>query len=219
MKQHLLFFLVAISVPSLVSAQDPDLYRNPTVGLALEKPADWRFVTAEENSENLKRTKLTDAEFQKKMEKYATAPLVALMKHPEPFDDLNPSLKVNIKPLGDLDPTDPKKILTLLTEQFPKLFKDYELVEGPIETKVSGLIAGYARIHYSLEIPDGRSFPTCSELWIIPRGSYFFMVGAGTRQDESTGKRSEIRTILASMKLVEPDGAPQPATRLESKAE
>ena len=36
------------------------------------------------------------------MLKYATAPLVAMMKYPEPFDDVNPSFKANIKPLGQL---------------------------------------------------------------------------------------------------------------------
>ena len=203
----------------LANAKDKNEYSNPTVGMSLSKPKGWQFATADEVAENLKRTKLSDEDFQKHMEKYATAPLVAMMKHPEPFDDLNPSFKINIKPLGSLPSKDPKKIMSLVTKQFPKVFKDYEVVTAPRDTKVSGLIAAYAKIHYSLEIPDGRSFPTCSELWIVPRGSYFFMIGAGTRQDESTGKRSEIRTILDSLKLVEQDGAEQPATAPESKSE
>ena len=203
----------------LAGAEDKNEYSNPTVGLSVSKPEGWQFATADEVAENLKRTKLSDENFQKHVEKYATAPLVAMMKHPEPFDDLNPSFKINIKPLGSLPPEDPKRILSLITRQFPKVFKDYKLVTAPTETKVSGLVAAYAKIHYSLEIPDGRSFPTCSELWIVPRGSYFFMIGAGTRQDEATGKRSEVLTILKSLKLVEQDGADKPATAPESKSE
>ncbi len=57
------------------------------------------------------------------------------------------------------------------------------------------------RIDYSLTIPDGRFFPTASELWIVPRGDYFFMIGAGTRQDEKTGSRKEILKILNSVEL------------------
>lgn len=202
--------VASISLSPLANAEDKNKYSNPTVGISLSKPEGWQFATADEVAENLKRTKLSDEDFQKQMEKYATAPLVALVKHPEPFDDLNPSFKVNIKHLGNLPPKDPKKILSLITTQFPKLFKDYQIVTAPTETKISGLVAAYAKIHYSLEIPDGRSFPTCSELWIVPRGSYFFMIGAGTRQDESTGKRGEVQAILKSLKLVE-GGANQPA--------
>ena len=57
------------------------------------------------------------------------------------------------------------------------------------------------RIHYSLIIPDGRKFPTSSELWIVPRGDYFFMIGAGTRQDERNGSREEIHEILSTVVL------------------
>jgi hypothetical protein len=210
--------ITTILLSALASAEDKNEYSNPTVGLSLTRPKGWQFATADEVAENFKRTKLSDEEFQKMLEKYSTAPLVAMMKHPEPFDDLNPSFKVNIKPLGGLPPNDPKKILSLVTKQFPKVFKDYKLVTAPTDTKISGLVAAYAKIHYSLEIPDGRSFPTCSELWIVPRGSYFFMIGAGTRQDESTGTRSEIRAILDSLKLVEPPGAGQPATKPADKA-
>jgi hypothetical protein len=56
-------------------------------------------------------------------------------------------------------------------------------------------------MNYTMEIPDGRSFQTTSELWIVPRGDYFFMIGAGTRQDEKTGSREEIQDILASLKI------------------
>ena len=56
------------------------------------------------------------------------------------------------------------------------------------------------KIHYSLQVPDGRTFPTTSEMWIVPKGDYFFMIGAGTRQDEKTGSRREIQQIVDSIK-------------------
>jgi hypothetical protein len=176
-------------------------FRSPTVGFEVTKPESWQFLTAEQNLENLKRTKLSDEEFQQLMLRYATAPLVAMMKHPEPFDDLNPSLKVNVKPFGQLKGTDPKQILSMVSVQFASIFKDYEVVEAPTDTEVSGIKSGYLRFNYSLQIPDGRTFPTTSELWIVPRGDYFFMIGAGTRQDEKTGTRKEIQEILNTVKI------------------
>ena len=142
-----------------------------------------------------------DKDFHKAMIKYSTVPLVVIMKYPEPFDDINPSFKVNIKPLGRLKGTDPKKILKLLLPQFSKIFEDFELIQAPVDTKVSGDAAAYMRINYSMKTQDGRVFPTTSEMWIVPRGDYFFMIGSGTRQDEKTGSRSEIERIVSSIIL------------------
>ena len=176
-------------------------FRSVTVGFEITKPESWQFLTAEQNLENLKRAKLSDEEFHQLMLKYATAPLVAMMKHPEPFDDLNPSLKVNVKPFGQLKGVDPKQILSMVSGQFASIFKDYAVVEGPADREVSGIKSGYLRFNYSLQIPDGRTFPTTSELWIVPRGDYFFMIGSGTRQDEKTGTRREIHEILKTIKI------------------
>lgn len=174
-----------------------------TVGLKITKPSDWQFVSAQDNMENLKRVDHGSPELKEAMLKYATAPLVVMAKYPEPFDDLNPSFKVNLKPLGRLDGSNPNKILNLILPQFKKSFQDFELVQKPVETTVAGLKASYMRLNYSLSIPDGRSFPTTSELWIVPRGDFFFMIGSGTRQDEATGSREEINSILNTLVLRE----------------
>jgi len=192
-----LFFLVSTAL----AGDTENTFRSVTVGFELTKPESWRFLTAEKNLENLKRTKLSDEEFQELMLKYATAPLVVIAKHPEPFDDLNPSFKVNVRPFGKLKGADPKQILAMLSVQFKNVFKDYEVLQEPTDTEVSGIRSGYMRINYSIQIPDGRTFPTTSELWIVPRGDYFFMIGAGTRQDEKTGTRNEIQEILKTVKI------------------
>lgn len=194
--------IILISIlSSLVFAGETNQFESTTVGFKLTKPTEWQFVTAEENLENLKKIQMDDKEFHQQMIKYSTVPLVALMKYPEPFDDLNPSFKVNIKPLGQLKGADPKQILNLILPQFKKVFQDFELVQEPMNTKISGLAAAYMRINYSLTIPDGRKFPTASELWIVPRGDFFFMIGAGTRQDEKTGSRKDIQNIIKSIAL------------------
>jgi hypothetical protein len=180
---------------------EKDTYNNPTVGFSVTKPAEWYFLSAEQSAENLARARLKDEEFQKLVQKYATAPVVAITKYEEPYDDLNPSLKVNIRPLGNFSANKPTAILDLISKQFESLFEDFEVVTAPKETKMAGLKAGYLKVHFSMKIPDGRTFPTCSELWVVPRGKHFFMIGAGTRQDEKTGKREEIEKILGTIKI------------------
>ncbi|MBN1142726.1 MAG: hypothetical protein JXB25_13170 [Deltaproteobacteria bacterium] len=188
-------------LPFPVFAQDQNPFQSATIGFKITKPDDWEFFSAEQNLNNMKNVKLSDNEFHQLMMKYSNAPFVAMMKHPEPFDDLNPSLKINIKPLGQFKGTDPKHILGFFVPQFQKIFQDFKLVQPPMDTKLGGLAAAYMRINFTLAISDGRSFPATSELWIVPRGDYFFMIGAGTRQDEETGSREEIAEILSSMVL------------------
>jgi hypothetical protein len=193
------FIILVFSAAS--SFANDNIFKSVTVGIEVRKPNDWSFITTEENMENLKRIKLNDADFQRLMQKYATAPLVAMMKYPEPFDDLNPSFNVKIKLLGQLKGIDAKQIISLILPQFKKMFKDYKMIQEPTDTEVSGVKAAYTRFNYSLQIPDGRIFPASSEVWIVPRNDYFFIVGAGTRQDEKTGSRNEIKAILNSLKI------------------
>ena len=194
-------FLALILAANVAIANDDNVFSNPTSGLSLTKPTDWVYVTAVQHYENIKSMKLNDEEFHAAMQKYSTAPLVAMMKHEEPFEDVNPSFKINIKPYGALKGNSPADLLNMMLPQFENIFKDFVLVQPPTDAEVSGIASSYARVEYTMEIPDGRSFPTTSELWIVPHGDYFFMIGAGTRQDEKTGSRKEIQTILETVKI------------------
>jgi hypothetical protein len=182
-------------------AAEPIIFKNHTAGIELTKPAEWHYITAAQNMANIKAMKLSDEEFHAAMQKYATAPLVAMTKFKEPFDDLNPSFKVNIKSYGGLKGRQPQEIISLVLPQFQKIFKDFAIIQPPVEAEVSGVPSAYARMNYTIELPDGRTFPTTSELWIVPHGDYFFMIGAGTRQDERTGSREEIKSILKTVKI------------------
>jgi hypothetical protein len=188
-----------LPVPAL--AEPGNVFTSSTTGFAVTKPPSWRFVTAEQSAENLKAIKPHDPEFHATMLKYATAPLVAMAKFPEPFTDVNPNFSVKVKPFGEHKGKAPTEILRLLLPQFDKAYRNLQVVQAPIDVRVSGIASGYARMNYSLEVPGGRLFPTTSEVWIVPRGEYFFLIGAGTRQDEATGSRREIQEILQSVKI------------------
>lgn len=200
MKYIKLFLLLSFLLTGTAYANE-NTFKSITVGFEITKPKEWSFVTAQQNLDNIKRTKLSNEEFKELMLKYATAPLVAMTKYPEPYDDLNPSFKVNIKPFGQIKERDGKEVISLILPQLQKMFKDFQIAQPPVDTQVAGFKAGYVRINYSLQIPDGRTFPTTSELWVVPRGDYFFMIGAGTRQDEKTGRRKEIEQIMKSIKI------------------
>ena len=196
----LMIFLFAFSLCWGETVPD-DYYFNQTLGIKLKKPAGWVFASAAENAKNLENIRLEDPKFQELVIKYSTTPLVVLTKYQEPYPDLNPSFKMNTRPYGNLPTKDPLEILNMISPMMQRLFKDYKLIEGPKEVTISGIRSGYLKIYFTLQSQGGDSFPTCSELWIIPRENFFFMLGAGTRQDEKTGKLAEIREIINSIEI------------------
>ena len=74
------------------------------------------------------------------------------------------------------------------------------MAEGPLAIKFSGHPAGYVRVNYTHEA-GGVGWRTTSELWIVPRGDLLFIIGAGTRQDEKSGTRKEVRGIIDTIKV------------------
>lgn len=123
------------------------------------------------------------------------------MKHPEPHNDLNPSFKVNIKPLSAMKGKSGTQLLNVILPHMEKMLRDYKLTQPPMEIEISGLKGAYAHIDYSLVTADDSVFPTTSEIWVVPRGECFFLLGAGTRQDERSGTRKEIKSILDTVRI------------------
>ena len=201
MIRALLAFLACLFAISPGLAEDGNVFYSPTAGFEVTKPDEWLFMTAEEYLENLGHVELENEKFEELMVKHATTPLVAMTKYPEPFDDVNPSLKVNIRSFGELKTRDGKDVLDLALVLFPELYTDFVLAQEPMDTELSGMKAAYARMNYSLKAPDGRTFPTTSEIWIVPRGDYFFMIGTGYRQDEATGSQAEVHAILDTVRI------------------
>jgi hypothetical protein len=180
-------------------AENQNTFTNPTVGFQITKPDSWYYATASQNLENLKRVQFNNSEFQSAIQKYASAPLLIIAKHPEPYEDLNPTLKVTIKPYGSSRGQNPIEILNLLIPQFNGVFKDLTISQSPTDDTIAGIKSAYTRFSYTLITAEGLKFPTTSELWIVPYGDYFFLIGAGTRQDEATGTRAEIQNILKTI--------------------
>lgn len=193
-----LLFSFALVFAEPAPAQE--IYSNETLGFAVTKPADWHYVTAEQARENLKRTEFATPEFKELVAKYSRTPFFAISKYKEPYDDLNPSFKVNVTNLGVLKEESPERMVELVTANFPRMFKNYAVDEGPVATDVAGHPAGYMRVRYTLEIAE-RDWPVASEIWVVPRGELLFLIGVGLRQDEKNGSRQEIRSIVETIRI------------------
>jgi hypothetical protein len=194
---------MSTEVLSAQPARDSNSFVNETAGLRLSKPADWVYVTAAQNLENRQAIKFSDQEFQAAMRKYSSAPLVILNKYKEPYDDVNLSVEIGLMPYGDFKGSTPVELMKYLIPNIERLLKDVVVVQEPLMATIAGIDSAHARMHFTMEVSDGRTFPATHEVWIVPHGDYFFVIEAGSRQDEKNGKREEIRTILRSIQIDE----------------
>ena len=172
----------------------------PTLGLSVVRPRTWSTITADENVRNLAAVHMDDRHLQELAVQYAATPIIAFAKYREPYGDLNPSFKINIRPLGSFAGHAPEEVLNAAIPTLRRMFGDLNIDYAPTRTTLSGKAAAYTRLSYTLRT-GGHEFPTVSEIWLVPNGPVFFMIGTGTRADEKNGSRREARAIVDSIQI------------------
>lgn len=177
-------------------------FSNPVLGLSIEKPDDWHVLSAEANAENLRKVETGTPELQAAIQKYASVPLYAFTRYPEPHPDLNASVKVNTRPAGSFAGQSGQQILQALLPGLSRTMSDLKVIKAPEITTLAGKTAGHMALTYTLKT-EGASYPAASEMWIIPRGDYLIIVGAGYRPDENTGDHKAVMKIVNSLQLSE----------------
>ena len=182
-------------------AAEADTFRNPCAGISITKPAEWYYMGIDQNYENLKKSIMKSEELKKMSLKMADVPMVIITKYPEPYNNLNPTLKIDAKPSGEFKGTNPKKILSAMTDSMDAFFDGFKIIKGPTETKVDGMVGAYVRFNTIMKMEGGQPYLSCSEIWLIPRGEHMFMFSANTRQDEKNCTREEIRKIIDTIKI------------------
>ena len=163
--------LVNVLVPNCTIA-DENTYSIPALGFTITKPEEWHFMSVAEVNENLQRAEFQDEEFDAFIKAHSVAPIVTITKYKEPFDELNPSVKVYIKPLRGLPREDTIKLLEIFLMPVSKAFLDYKIVTKPQETEIAGLKSAHVSLDAKLKFSDGQKYPTRSEIGSCRAGKY-----------------------------------------------
>lgn len=188
----------AVAAPATTQGKAERL-SNATLGLSIDKPKSWVTLTAAANEANLGRAEFNSPEFQKQVQAYASVPLFAFTKFAEPYPDVNPSIKVNTRPAGQLSGRSGTEVLLTILPALSKVMPDYKLLTPPETVMLAGRTAGHAKVTYTLK-SDGKKYPAASELWIVPRGNHLIIVGAGYRPNIASDQR-EISAIVGSLRV------------------
>lgn len=196
--------VLAVSlVFSVCSAQEVragEKVLSEALGFSIELPEGWIRMSADSFYKNLGRVRFNDEEFQKALAKHASVPALVATKHPEPYEDINPSIKLNVRPYGNLPSKEPLEIISFIVVPLKRVFKDLKVVTGPERVLVNGQNAAHLVVEYTLQSEAG-DFPTASELWIVPTQHFFFMIGVGYKQGE-TADAEVATTAVRSFNLL-----------------
>lgn len=193
--------LVMLLGISGVAAADSNRFESPTAGIAFTKPESWLFVSMQSTLENRDKVRLDDAELDKQMKSQANPPIAVVMKHAEPYPDINPSFQVGLRPLGTLQDRSAKELVEVALAGMSKMYADFKVVSPATETEVSGLPAARASIYYTLKTTDGGAYPTWSDMVVVPRGRFMFFIGMGRKQGDNLAT-AELEDTLTSVEIL-----------------
>ena len=193
-------FLNAADIPS----SDTNRFHSPTAGFTIVKPKDWHFASAEETAKNRAIARLKDKEIEEQMRQRASAPLIVITKHKEPIEDLNPSVQVIMRPLGQLQGRSALELMTnFVAPSLQNAMANFMFVEKVKETKIAGHSSAYLKAKYTVGNADGVEFGTLTRMWIIPRGAFLFMLSMSGPQEGPDVSEKEFAAILDSIKINE----------------
>jgi len=183
-------------------ADDKNIFYNRSLGLLVVKPDSWKVASAQDHMRNLENVVIQDEELYKRIKENPSLPSLAFIKYPEPYNDINPSFALNINFIGEkFIGKDAKEMISALIPGLQKALKDFQLIEGPSDCEVSSLKAAYIKYYNLMVLADGQSFPSCTEIWIVPRGKILFMITINRRQDTGAEDLQEIKSIVSSIKI------------------
>ncbi len=170
---------------------------NSSAGIAVDRPASWQMATTADIQANRERVRLSDSEFQHAMITRSALPIIAMMKYPEPFAGLNPSVQITLRQALKGSPT---ALLTGALATMRRGFSDLAIAQPVTSTTVSGLPAATVRVTYTLRTAS-RSVPVMSRLWLVPRGSLMFLIGMSGSQSGPDVCESEFAAVLDSIQI------------------
>jgi hypothetical protein len=182
------------------ASADSNRFESPTAGIAFLKPESWLFASMQSTLENREKVRLDDEELDRQMKAQANPPLAVVLKHPEPYPDVNATFQVGLRPLGTLEGKSAKELVEVVLPAMAKMYADFKIVEPVAETEVGGLPAARASIHYTLKTTDGGAYPTWSDLVVVPRGKFMFFIGMGRKQGDRAAT-ADLEQMLKSIEI------------------
>ena len=175
-------------------------FESPAVGIALDVPAGWKTLAMRAIAPADDKERLPDAKLLAAIRPLAGKPLVELAKHPEPHSELNPTIQINLRPIGGFAGRPIEELMNTVVIPLRNQHPDLQLVGPAKQLKVSGLKAMQVTASYTLTVGP-RQFKVRSHLWVVPRGALFFVIAMTQPPDGPDVAEREFQAALASIRI------------------
>ena len=105
------------------------------------------------------------------------------------------------RPLGEAAKLSASDILNSTVKVLQQSFEDFALLEGVNKVEVGGLGGAYLKATYSVASPTGEKFKVLSNMWVVLRGDYMFIISMSGPPEGPDLAEKEFAEILASIKI------------------
>ncbi|MEZ0243454.1 MAG: hypothetical protein ACAH11_08780 [Sphingomonas sp.] len=200
--------LAVLALPAAPAFAQGERIVAPAGGISIEKPRGWNILPPDEAMENLRGLRFDDPRVQRAIGS-GNAPFIVLLKYPADTEGINPTLKVNYRPLPpSLRGKSAVEVLSMLFESMRTTVNDVVLLDPPAPVQFAGGTGAHFRLSYTLVGSAGTPYKVISEMWMTLRGDYAVILGAGYGADEPPATAAEIAAASRTFRL-EGDGPPQ----------
>ena len=193
--------LAVLSQPATAQTAKPQRFDHATAGFSIARPAGWQTGALQQVQESRKAIRLADPELQAAVQTLAAAPLFVFWKYPEPNPELNPTIEVQLRPIGPLAGSAPKVLMRVAIGPIRKAVPDFTYVTDISDVRVSGHPAAYMKAKFTVTTNEGRDFKTLVRMWLVPRGAFMFLISMSGPQEGKDVSESEFEAALASITI------------------
>lgn len=181
---------------------NPSAYKNNDVGIYIEKPVGWYFISKQVAVDNRSKIRLKDEEFQQKYFNTARAPLVVMNKyeHPELREGISPTVQVLMTPSPNPNMT-PEQVLGMSIQAFRSNATSFKYIEDITPYQISGVDGAKAVFVYSLATTLGYEINVKTRTYVAKRGGYFFVVSMAAPPSGEDASNNEFSQVIKSLKI------------------
>lgn len=198
-----IFLLVIIGTNTYANESDLTyIYENKEVGVYIEKPSNWYFISKQTAIDNRKNVRLKDKEFQKKYFNSAQAPLVVINKYknPESIEGVTPTVQVLLTPSPKTNMSS-EQVLNMSLQVFVNNTLSFKYIEKTTPIIISGHNGAKALFTYTLDTNLGYKINVKARTYVVKRGGYFFIVSMAGPNYGSDISDNEFLQIIKSLKI------------------
>ena len=177
-----------------------NVFDNPFYGIKISKPQNWKF----EKYQNLLKVDTQyiykNEELSRAINKSPVMYCVIITKYSEPYNDINPTLKITPIALKDGVKADPYFILDTYLSSMKELVFEFEIIQDVKKTvSFNGNVFYQVKSKYGLKDNHGKLIYIRSSITIIIRESIIFIIQTTCKNEGEDMTDKEFDDIIHSI--------------------